>query len=215
MKLQKKQFKWIGLFVAVILPVILSTSALWRDPKDVIPSITGGAISCLPLLFLFLILKFGEKEPISSLGKVKINVKTIGLSLVLVIIMLAGTFLFGYVMRILNILPGQENMYNQMKLLPVWGKILLVIWAGVSEEFYFRGYAITRLRELTGNKIIAVVLPLLIFGLGHAGDKSLYHVLFATFIGLILTISYLKTKNLLANIMAHALLDFIFLVILS
>lgn len=215
MQIQKRQVKWIGLFIAIILPVIISTSRLWREQKDTSPSMTGSIIMCIPIILFLLLLIFVEKEPLSSMGKMSINLKTIGLSLLLVVIMFIATILFGYLMRLLNIVPIQEPMYNQMKLLPIWGKLLLVTWAGTTEELFFRGYAITRLEELTGNKIVAVCLPLIIFSLGHVADKSLYHVLFATFIGLILTISYLKTKNLLANIIAHTLLDFIFLVVLS
>jgi membrane protease YdiL (CAAX protease family) len=215
MVFQKNAYKWLGLLVITIIPVLLLTSSLWRDPNKVTPSLWSILTLGLPMIFLVLILKYGEKENFNSLGILKLNLKTIGLSLLLVVTMFIVAFLFGNLMRILNLVPGNEPMYNQMKLLPVWGKVLMVLWAGFSEEFYFRGYAITRLEELTRNKTIAVIAPLIIFGIGHGADKSLYHVLFATLIGVVFTISYVKTKNLLANMIAHFIFDFVVLVLLS
>jgi membrane protease YdiL (CAAX protease family) len=215
MTLSKNIYKWLGLLVITIMPVLLLTSSLWRDPNKITPSLWSILILGLPMIFLVLILKYGEKVTFNSLGILILNSKTIELSLLLVVIMFVVAFLFGNLMRILNIMPGNEPMYNQMKLLPLWGKVMMVIWAGFSEEFYFRGYAITRLEELTGNKTIAAIFPLIIFGIGHGADKSLYHVLFATLIGVVFTISYVKTKNLLANMIAHFIFDFVVLVLLS
>ena len=215
MTLQNNTYKWLGLLVITIIPVLMLTSSLWRDPAKVAPSVWSVLMLGLPMVFLILILKYGEKETFDSLGTLKFDLKTIGLSLFLVVIMFIVTFLFGNLMRMMNIMPGNEPMYNQMKLLPLWGKIILVLWAGFSEEIYFRGYAITRLEVLTGNRTLAVIAPLVVFGLGHGADKSLYHVLFATLIGVVFTISYIKTRNLLANIIAHFIFDFVVLVLLS
>ncbi|HEY6951436.1 MAG TPA: type II CAAX endopeptidase family protein, partial [Bacteroidota bacterium] len=205
---------WIGLFVAVIVPVLMSTSSLWRNPKSVTPSTLGFVVFSLPLFILVLIVKYGEKEPFGSLGNLTINVKTIGLSLLTLVIMIVATFLFTNLMLTLNIVPGPEPIYSLVRQFPLWGKLLLVVWAGLSEEFYYRGYAITRLQELTRNRYVAAILPLCIFGIGHAVDGSLYHIVFAILIGAVLTVSYLKTRNLIANMISHTLFDFVLIVLL-
>jgi membrane protease YdiL (CAAX protease family) len=113
----------------------------------------------------------------------------------------------------MHVTSGAEPMYAKIQQLPIWGRTLVAVYAGFTEEFAYRGYAITRLQQLTGSKMAAILIPIILFGVGHAANGSLVHVVFAMLIGSVFIAFYLKTRNLLANMFAHSLFDFLFLVI--
>lgn len=91
--------------------------------------------------------------------------------------------------------------------LPLWARYALVITAGVTEEILFRGYPIERLQEITGSVWLAVLIPLVIFVLAHLGDWSLGHLVGVLFGGVLLTGLYLVTRDLIACMITHALID--------
>ena len=91
--------------------------------------------------------------------------------------------------------------------LPLWLIVLIVIRAGIVEELFFRGYAIERLEMLGLGRVAAVAIPLVIFGIGHwTGGAA--NILIALALGLILSLFYVWRRDLVANIIAHFLVDF-------
>jgi uncharacterized protein len=70
-----------------------------------------------------------------------------------------------------------------------------------------------RLQSLSGNKVSASLLPLIIFAAGHY-RQGLGGIVSAFVLGAIFTVFYLKYRDLLANITAHFLADFVLNVIL-
>ena len=79
---------------------------------------------------------------------------------------------------------------------------------GISEEVLYRGYAIERLQSITGSKWIAAAISLILFAAFHF-RQGLAGVVLAFVLGAILTAFYLWKRNLVANITAHFLVDFI------
>jgi membrane protease YdiL (CAAX protease family) len=215
MEVKIKILKWAGLFFAIILPVVTATSRLWTHNTNYDFTIWSYFLYILPFLILLAIIRFGEKESFSSLGLLKFNLKTLGNTILQLVVCLAVNFIILNVLNQMNVSSGPEPMYTKIQQFPTWGRILISFWAGFSEEFAYRGYAITRLQQLTGSKTAAILIPIILFGLGHAANGSLIHVIFSILIGFVFIAFYMKTKNLFANIFAHALLDFIFLVVLS
>jgi membrane protease YdiL (CAAX protease family) len=57
--------------------------------------------------------------------------------------------------------------------------------------------------------MISIALPLLLFALGHAPYGTARHVIAALIAGSVLTFAYSRFKNLLANMIAHSLFDFL------
>jgi len=91
--------------------------------------------------------------------------------------------------------------------LPVWLVTLIVVRAGVVEELCYRGYSMERLREVTGSRWIAVVLPLMIFGVGHwTGGWS--NIVIALALGAVLAGAFVLRRDLVSNMFAHFLVDF-------
>lgn len=89
--------------------------------------------------------------------------------------------------------------------------------AGFPEEFLFRGALLTRLSRLCGSEW-AVVLSTLLFGLWHFGlvmsatngnilAAIAYSIVLPGMIGLWFAIIFVRTRNLLAPVVFHALFD--------
>jgi uncharacterized protein len=92
--------------------------------------------------------------------------------------------------------------------LPLWVVFVVVVRAGVVEELFFRGYAIERLRKLGFGRFGSWAIPLAIFGLGHwTGGWA--NILIALVLGGILTAFYLWRRDLVSNMFAHFLVDFV------
>jgi membrane protease YdiL (CAAX protease family) len=90
--------------------------------------------------------------------------------------------------------PGAAAFEN----LPLWLISLIVLRAGVVEEFFYRGYAIERLPALGLNRYWAAAIPLIIFALGHwTGGAA--NILIALALGGILAAFYLWRRDLVAT----------------
>lgn len=101
---------------------------------------------------------------------------------------------------------GQGTSY--LDKLPVSVVTLVVLRAGIVEEFFYRGYAIERLQAIGLGRRAAIVLPLVIFSIGHwTGGWA--NILIAFVTGAILTAFYLWRKDLVANMVGHFLVDFV------
>ena len=92
--------------------------------------------------------------------------------------------------------------------LPVWLLVLIVFRAGIVEELFYREYAIERIESLGLNRFRAVVIPLTMFGVAHwTGDWA--NILIALALGVILSVFYVWRRDLVANMIAYFLVDFI------
>jgi membrane protease YdiL (CAAX protease family) len=89
----------------------------------------------------------------------------------------------------------------------VWLRIFAAITAGVVEETLFRGFAVTRLTELSGSMLWVVIFSSGVFAVLHlpvwGAGPSL-----AFFIGsLAMSAFFVWRRDLLAMIIAHAAID--------
>ena len=100
--------------------------------------------------------------------------------------------------------PGSSSMDR----LPLWLLVVIVLRAGFVEELFYRGYAIERLQALGLGRAASGVLPLLVFAVAHYTGGAA-NILIALALGAILTVFYLRRRDLVANIIAHTLVDLI------
>jgi len=209
-------YKYTGLFVALVLPILFSFfhfSFFHNSP--VLDSMVKETIVWLLLLMLFIIVKYGERESFAALGFQHNFFRSTGLSLLILISIYGAVIVYGILyFMITKARPPHEPLMDKISHFPAWFKVMLAVRAGVVEETFFRGYAISRLQQLTGNKIIAICVPVLIFAAAHLAYGTLNHFLSALVIGIVLTAYYVKTKNIVANIIAHFLFDIISLLLL-
>jgi membrane protease YdiL (CAAX protease family) len=98
--------------------------------------------------------------------------------------------------------------------LPLWARLLTLATAGVCEEVLYRGYPITRLKELTGSHVAAVIIPFVVFVALHAPSWGLAHLLYVSVVAAIMTALFLWRRDLWSNIIAHLVTDAVPLLLL-
>jgi membrane protease YdiL (CAAX protease family) len=97
---------------------------------------------------------------------------------------------------------------------PSMGVVALVtLRAGIVEELFYRGYAIERLESLTGSRSISIFAPLACFAAAHY-RQGIGGMVAAAVLGGLLTIVYLRRRDLVTNMTAHASTDFVLNVVL-
>jgi membrane protease YdiL (CAAX protease family) len=98
--------------------------------------------------------------------------------------------------------------------LPLPTRVLLVITAGVCEEFLFRGFGIAVLARFTRNRWLSGLLSLAAFTIAHAALFGWTSALAIPFVlGLILTVLFLLRGNLFLGMIVHTVIDAISLIL--
>ena len=178
----------------------------------------------LPLLLLTLyhtkIRKLSFKLTLESCGLRKSTLKN----------GLAGAIVLGLGLSVLQLFISQRS--DQIWRLIYSGKVLillplafvlLILTAGFTEEFFFRGVLLTRLEKLFGSKLWGIVISSILFGLYHvpyayldsnwSSHGNLSEALMAALGqgipgGLVLGLVYVLTKNnLVASVLVHSLIN--------
>jgi uncharacterized protein len=161
---------------------------------------------------LLWIIKTREKLPLASIGLHSNKLlKSILRGLVLTVIMLMVTFGLYFLLQKFGIHLGSKGSDSFKPSL--WVVTLMMLRAGVAEEIFYRGYAIERLRWITGNTWLAALVPLAIFAAAHY-RQGLGGIIAAFVLGGVFTIAYVRFRDLIANITAHFLGDFTLNVVL-
>jgi uncharacterized protein len=201
-----KRYKYTGLFIALVLPCIF-TSIRLTGLEPMAGAVVKESLYWFSFILLLLVARYGEQEAIAPPAGSS-AVKTAGIGLLVAIGLISINIAYRIAYHVITKSPPpHEAAMDQFLVYPVWLKLLMVVRAGVIEETFFRAYGISRIQQLSGNKYIAIILPLVVFSLGHYSYGTFNHVFGAFFLGLLLTLSYLKTKNLAANIIGHTVYD--------
>lgn len=149
-----------------------------------------------------------ERQPLSTLALSRPRLSEFPIALLAAIATLAG--LLGISQFVLPALHLETApTLERLQAAPRWWLVVSSIRAGVSEEILFRGYPIPRLLAITGNRALALVLPLAIFAVAHVGPWNWAHALYAAFGGMMFTALYLWRRNLWTNMLAHSLVDLV------
>lgn len=195
----------LGVVFALGFPAI--PISRWEDEFRNIRHLVGyEAIWWTAVILLIAHVLFLEKRPLTSLGFVRstrMDYLIGALGGVATLVGLAAIFLILF--PLLHINEGPQ--LNQLTHTPIWWRLISVIRAAVGEEFFFRGYSISRLREISGSEPVAVFLSWAIFTVEHVGIWGWGHLLIAGFGGAALTFLFVWRKNLWVSIIAHAIID--------
>jgi membrane protease YdiL (CAAX protease family) len=196
---------WLGLFIALFGMLIVRqlVNHAWPDPTFVSALIKEAGM-WLVALVLLVIIRVGERLPLSSIG---LGTARWGKSVLWGFLLGVGCLLVGGLLVALTGFTGGEAGKAFDKL-PTWLLFLIVLRAGVVEELCYRGYAIERLHALGLPRWLAAGVPLLIFGVGHwTGGWA--NILIALVLGGILALFFIWRRDLVANMIGHWFVDFI------
>ncbi len=196
---------WLGLFVALFGMLIVRQVAnvVWRDQNFTCAVIKEVGM-WLVALVLLVIIKVGERQPLSSIG---LGFARLGKSVLWGLLLGVVCLLVGGALVALTHFTGGEAG-KAFEKLPTWLVFLIVVRAGVVEELCYRGYAIERLHAMGLPRGLAAGVPLIIFGIGHwTGGWA--NIVIALALGAILALSFIWRRDLLANMIGHWFVDFI------
>ena len=152
--------------------------------------------------------------PLDSVRRIALLVPQIGLAFVAIGVTGAGLGFLGDALGIAFMAPDQSGAIDRFgdlagntPLYALWVAILCI--AGPAEELYFRGFMITQLERAFGRSLpataISIVLPAVIFGLGHVYYQGLRGLVVTGGIGLTLgTLFVLYRRNVWPLMIAHA-----------
>jgi membrane protease YdiL (CAAX protease family) len=198
----------VGLFIAFILPFAFSLCLRvahyqFTDTSRYVLSMVR--LWSVTLLLLAVILLW-ERQSLSSIGIRKTTWNDVLWGFVG---FLLGALVFGITTPVIKALhlTGTESGILQLGKLPILFRLAIVLTAGITEEIIFRGYVIERLNILTGRigwgaaigYFVFVVLHLPFWGWGGTIQIGLW--------SLVVTILYVKRRNLPACMLMHVLND--------
>jgi len=199
----------MGLAIALVASPVLGAILLrWAgltefDVPSVSPRLLGDWVFALGLLAL---VRYWERLPLSSIGLRRPSGRDL-LWGVVGFVLGAITFVFtGPLVQALNLettTPGIAKLAT----LPVWFRLLIVITAGVTEEVLFRGYPIERLAAWTGRIGLGALIAYAVFVILHIPFWGLGGTLQIGVWAIVVTVLYVRLRNLWPCILMHVLND--------
>ena len=198
--------------IALILLFYLINFGLWELIAPVI-SVEWASFAVYVILFLLVIILFYRelKNEWNSICNLKLADKKyyLGLIIALVINFILGLIII-WIAQIMHvdILPiNNENVKTQMASIPVLLSVLQgCIFAPVIEEMTFR-YAIIGKPKSKKVLFVLAVLSIILFDCIHIVKIPEFFYYIST--SVILTLFYVKHKNVFASIMLHSLINIV------
>src|SRR5215216_798847 len=196
---------WAGLAIALLAMVVIRQAFVFFVPEPTfVSALLKEALIWLNAVALIVIIRRGEGLLLRSIGLGtarwwKSILWGFIIAIVSAVVVGALAYLTGY---------GHGPGSAAFEKLPLWLITAIVFRAGVVEEFFYRGYAIERLRMIGLGRVWSVAIPLVIFSLGHWSGGAA-NILIAFAAGLIMTVFYLWRRDLVANMIGHGLVDFV------
>ena len=194
---------WIGLFIA-----LFGLFVIWQAVR-IVSNDPGTALVIVRELLMFasaggllVLVKRGEKLPLRTIGLgTSVWWKSALWGLVTML-------LCGGAAEFLGKMTRHDGTASSFERLPLWVFVLIVLRAGIVEELFYRGYAIERLEAIRAGRFASAAIPLFVFAAGHHRGAWL-DVLQPLVLGGILTGFYLWRRDLVANILAHTIVDLV------
>jgi uncharacterized protein len=204
----------VGLAIALLAtPIYLMTFRLLAGEGRSNWQVLGRELGIwLCVAVLLWIVRQREGLPLTSIGlRADRPIRSLVRGFLLALLVLAVTVALYLSLQRLGIRLGEDRGSSFHPSL--WVVTLVMLRAGVAEEIFYRGYAIERLQSLSGSTIVAWLVPLTLFAAAHF-RQGLGGLIVAFVLGGVFSAFYMKFRDLLANITAHFLGDFVLNVIL-
>lgn len=196
---------WVGLFVSLFGMILIRQvfRVFWPEPTVAV-TVARETLFWMSGAALLWIVRRGEGLPLSSIGIGTSKWwKSIAWGVVIAVLCAVSAValikLTGY---------GQGKASQVFDKLPLWLITWIVFRAGVLEELFYRGYAIERLQSIGLSRWLAASIPLVLFAIAHwTGGWA--NIVIALVLGGLLTGFYLWRRDLVSNMFAHTLVDFV------
>lgn len=162
------------------------------------------------VFLLFYTLKI-ERQPLLIIAESKQTLSFFLLSVLVLYLLFIAAALISAIPILFGVRENNAMVKKITELLKGHNAMLffIALTAGVTEEFIFRGYLLTRMVQVFKNPVAAVIVSSLLFSALHYKYGSLHELLFAFLIGIIFSIYYIRYRNIKAIMLVHFLIDFI------
>lgn len=213
MTLSRRLPSVVGIVFALGWPLVLALLAPNQNLANVRQDTIVVVCEWLAVVVLFVIVISWERLPFfSSIGLTRPQ-RTDWIAVG--VLALAAICACAYFAAHHTTMQAKNTILGQVLAAPVALRALMVFTAGICEEILFRGYAIERLRALTGKVWLGALIATVLFTLGHIPRYGFSSGLAGVFIiGAILSLVYVWRRNLAACIALHWLIDGFSLLIL-
>ena len=199
---------WLGILLALLGPLFVAgpLAFLAGDPTS-----PAGIFAFLCGMWLLVIATAAivvgaERRSLMSIGLGRIRLRAVGLGLAT-----AAAILLSMQLALAPLdsdaMTGMARDKETFTVLPTWLKLFTALTAGIAEEWLYRGYAITRLSWVTGNRTAAAAISLAIFTVGHVPFWRMEAAIAILIAALALTLVYLWTRDLVPVVVAHVAVD--------
>ncbi len=204
----KRTATFIGLLVALVFPFLLDALLGKRmedlaNPSQVVLSIVEEW--ALAILLICIIL-FWERQPLSSIGIKKMAGRD-WLWGILGFIGGALVFIFTTPIIVALGLKTTSAGIGQLAQVPIALRLGVVLTAGITEEILFRGYPIERIYSLTGRVGLSAAIAYFVFVILHIPFWGIGGTIQIGVWSLLVTLLYVKRRNLPACMLMHLLND--------
>lgn len=201
---------WLGLLLALGGPI--AVVSLQHSPLISLPTVQTRAIGWAGLwavvLVLLALVARVEKRPLASIGLKRFTGWSLLWGVLAGVLAIVAFPLCGVILMAVGIKSQiAASSMSALMTMPLWARLATLATAGFCEEVLYRGYPIRRLREITGSRIVAVVLPGAIFVALHAPSWGAAHLLYVSVVTVIMTVLFLWRGDLWSNIIAHLVTD--------
>ena len=206
----------VGLLIAYGGPALLLSPAdrLLGPQTSMVTKVLELVAMWLFVAAIVAIVIFWEKQPLASMWLRPFSWTSIawGAAFALVTMYAIMPALVA-ILRLVHI-AGFEAGMAKILVLPTWLRIIGVITAGVVEDTLFLGYGFTRLAMLTGRTSLAGIIAVTLIALLHYPNWGLGPFL-AYLVAVGIAIAFFAwRRDLLANIVAHTIVDGMGLVVI-
>ena len=168
-------------------------------------AMVGSVGAAIISFFIYKAILKGRKENIFQLCNFK-KVET--MDVVCIILLSVGlSILSGYVVEhLINVFNGYKQVSNNIRqgMSSPLGLLSGIVLIPIFEEILFRGLIFNELRKNI-NLVASVIIAALIFGMAHG---NILQGIYASLLGVVLTLVYYWTKSLVASIIAHMTYNF-------
>jgi len=199
-------WQYAGLCIALLgIPLVVALSG-WLAPVRTPGSVLARELSIFLLAVVLLwIVHRGERLAFASIGMAPQRVPAMAGWTALSLLGLGIAIVAG--MGLIQAL-GLRFGGSSATPLPTWATLLVVLRAGVVEEIFYRGFAMSRIETISGSRMLAFALPLLAFA-GFHWKQGPGGVVLALLMGAVLAAVFQRTRRLWPCILAHLLVDLV------
>jgi membrane protease YdiL (CAAX protease family) len=197
----------VGLLVALGGPpvLVLTSRRILGDAPTIGAQIVLQMILCACAAFVVFVVLRWERLPLRSIGLRRLGWRTFATALLVTTI--------GFVLQALVTAPvvkafgqaGANAGVATLAILPTWFRFFLATTSGIVEETLYRGYAVERFAAVTDRQWLGATLATAAFTAAHIPFWGIQFALVADLpVGILLVLSYLWRRDLVANMLAHS-----------